>query len=206
MSIYATVKRLIDTTRHTRSADASAGSVVSFNGAAKDVEPTSQLSEWPNTQDLTTASGNTAYSEPVIAPSNLPPGRHLSHIQLTMDSNLTLKYDLPARFVAASRSLVICNNSVCVNSGGLYYFYAHVTFSKVNPEKRMVTLIRNRIPHQLKELKLSEAVSWGDQESSVSMSKRIRCQRGDSLRLEIKPNNTLRLHNTHWGLFLLTPY
>ncbi|XP_064206137.1 uncharacterized protein LOC135262800 [Anguilla rostrata] len=169
-----------------------------------------QLTARHNTQDQV-EDNNPQQNEPHSQPaqSSSTTGRPLSHIHLTIiDSNLTLNEDLPPRFAGTSRSLDLRNNSVYVGSGGLYHFYAQVTFGKMTKlTKRKVTLIRNGIPG-LEERRLSEAVNWGTEEGTVSISRTIRCQEGQSFRLEIWPRMPLR-HNaqyTYWGLFLLTPY
>ena len=125
------------------------------------------------------------------------------------DSNLTLEEELLVRSTNTSRSLVLRNNSVYVNTAGLYYFYAQVTFGQVPQSgERMVSLISNaNLPHWQERI-LSKAVGWGNKEGSISISRTISGRSGQSLRLEIKPRIPLR-HNTeltYWGLFLLPPY
>ncbi|KAG5856617.1 uncharacterized protein LOC118212420 [Anguilla anguilla] len=169
-----------------------------------------QLTARHNTQDQV-EDNNPQQNEPQSQPaqSSSTTGRPLSHIHLTiMDSNLTLNEDLPPHFASTSRSLVLRNNSVYVESGGLYHFYAQVTFGEMpNLTERTVTLIRNGILGQA-ERRLSEAVNWGTKEGSVSISRTIRCQKGQSFRLEIRPRMLFRYNAqyTYWGLFLLTPY
>ncbi|KAJ8377923.1 hypothetical protein AAFF_G00249860 [Aldrovandia affinis] len=165
-----------------------------------------QLTARPNTQDSTKENDMHQNPESLIASPNPTAGRNFSLIHLTMiDSKLTLKED--STLASASRSLALINNSVHINSDGFYHFYAHVTFGKSQLGTRSVTLIRNAMPGQWAEKRLSEGVSWGgEKDGSISVSRTIRCRKGYSLRLEISPNNTLRQSEryTYWGLFLLT--
>uniref|UniRef100_A0A8C9VLD2 THD domain-containing protein n=1 Tax=Scleropages formosus TaxID=113540 RepID=A0A8C9VLD2_SCLFO len=127
-----------------------------------------------------------------------------SHIQLTM-GNWTR--DLEIHWTDSSGILDFRNNSVFIGAEGLYFFYAHATFVSCKTEKkRTVTLFRNAIPGQKSQIKLSEVVQEGKGEDTVSVSKAISCERGDSVRLEIHPADCYKWNSdkTYWGFFLLT--
>ncbi|XP_048882980.1 uncharacterized protein LOC125749598 [Brienomyrus brachyistius] len=140
-----------------------------------------------------TSTSTTANNESTAATR-----RPFWHIQLTYDGNSWIQ-DLQIH--DSTTSIFLHNNSVTLNTGGLYYFYALTTLRPCQKKKTNVLLVRNEIPGK-KRLPLIEVGIEG----TASLSKLISCEKGDSLMLEVNPIecSLWSPHKTYWGLFLLS--
>ncbi|XP_023658423.1 lymphotoxin-alpha [Paramormyrops kingsleyae] len=145
-----------------------------------------------------TSTSSTAKNAPTTATRG-----NIWHIQLTY-SDLEKKWIQDLQIHDSITSTFLHNSSVTLNTGGLYYFYAVTTFRPCD-KKKTVVLVRNKIPGRKEKLTLSE-VRMTLSEGSMSLSKLISCEKGDSLTLEVIPVECLRWspEKTYWGLFLLS--
>uniref|UniRef100_A0A3B3SPA1 THD domain-containing protein n=1 Tax=Paramormyrops kingsleyae TaxID=1676925 RepID=A0A3B3SPA1_9TELE len=128
----------------------------------------------------------------------------VSATRLAMKGDLEKKWIQDLQIHDSITSTFLHNSSVTLNTGGLYYFYAVTTFRPCD-KKKTVVLVRNKIPGRKEKLTLSE-VRMTLSEGSMSLSKLISCEKGDSLTLEVIPVECLRWspEKTYWGLFLLS--
>uniref|UniRef100_A0A667WWE0 THD domain-containing protein n=1 Tax=Myripristis murdjan TaxID=586833 RepID=A0A667WWE0_9TELE len=108
-----------------------------------------------------------------------------------------------------SCSLVVQNNSIHCSRGGLYFSYAHVTFieKKGQQTRGNVTLYKNARYGRVERL-LFMAVDSTGKGGSVSVSKIIKLEEGDSVSLSISNDCLTEPHDTYWGAFriLKPPY
>ncbi|XP_030638881.1 lymphotoxin-alpha [Chanos chanos] len=101
-------------------------------------------------------------------------------------------------------SLLYQNNSVNITTGGLYLFYAQVTFSQdqntASSRECTVTFLRNTQGTEIR--KLSEATQHN--KGTLTMFRVFPLVKGDSVTLDIS-DSSVRYSDeyTYWGLFLL---